>query len=112
MQNSEVSCITESSSHGRNVIEDISISADSPVNTSEVSSVEKSCSDSNSEEYFNNLKDNKGDDEINVDDKCYDDSYEIEQVPDRLTPLLVSSCEVDGDDEIKLSTESTSLKSR
>ena len=112
MQNSEVFCIAESSSHSKNVIEDISISTDNPVKTSEMSSVEKSCSRSNSEEYFDNLNDSKGGDDLNIDDKRFDDSYEIQQEPDRITPLLVYSHEVDGDNEKNLSTESISPKSR
>ena len=108
MQNSEVFCIAESSSHSKNVIEDISTSTDNPVKTSKMSSVEKSCSRSNSEEYFDNLNDSKGGDDLNIDD----DSYEIQQEPDRITPLLVYSHEVDGDNEKNLSTESISPKSR
>ena len=112
VQSSEDSCIAESSNHSRNVIEDITISADSPVKTSDVSSVEKSCSHSNSEEYLDNLNDKKGHDDVDIDDQCNDDSYEIEQETDHLTPLLVNSHEVDCDDESNLSTELTSPKSR
>lgn len=110
VQSRDVPYIAQSS---RNVVKDISISLDGPVKTSEVSNVEKSCSHSNSEEYFDNLNESKGDDDIcSVNDKCFDDSYEIQQEPDRLTPLLVNSHEVDGDDESNLSRESTSPKSR
>ena len=112
MQRSEVSCISQSSSHSRNVIEDISISTDSPVKSSNMSSVEKSCFGSNSEEYLDNLNDSKGDDDVNIDDKCFDDSYEIQQELDRITPLLVNTHKVDGNDESNLSTESISPKSR
>ena len=102
----------QSSSHNRIVTEDSSISADSPIKTNEVSSVEKSCSHSNSEEYFDNLNDSKGDDDISIGDKCFDDSYEIQQEPDRVTPLLLNSHEMDVDDESNLSRESSSVKSR
>ena len=108
----EASCIAQSSSHNRIVTEDSSISADSPIETNEVSRVEKSCSHSNSGEYFDNLNDSKGDDDISIDDKCFDDSYEIQQDPDRVTPLLLNSHEVDVDDESNLSRESSSVKSR
>lgn len=111
-QSSEASCIAQSSSHNRDVIEDICISADRPLKTSEVSSVEKSCSHSNGEEYFDNFNDSREDDDVSISDKCFDDSYEIQQEPKRLTPLLVNSDEVDGDDESNLSRESTSVKSR
>lgn len=112
MQSSEFSCVAKSSSPGGNVIEDISISADCPVKTGEVSSVENSCSHSSSEEYSDNLNDDKGDDDVSIDDQYLDDSYVIKQEQHRLTPLLVNSYEVGGNDESNLSTESISPKSR
>ena len=111
-QSNEASCTAQSSGHNRNIVEDIGISVDSPLKTSEVSGVEKSCSHSNGEEYFDNFNDSKEDDDVSINEKCFDESYEIQREPDRLTPLLINSQEVDGDDESNLSRESTSIKSR
>ena len=112
MQSSEVSRVAPTSSHSMKVNEDISISADSPVKTSEVSSVKKSCSRPTLEEFFDEILAKKRGDGISCDDKCFDDNYEIQQEPDHLTNPLVNSHEVDGDDERNLSRKSTSLKSR
>ena len=78
-----------------------------------MSSVEKSYSLGNSEEYFDNLNGNsKRDDDASINDECFDNSYEIQQQPDPVTPPLVNSHEVDGDGESNLSRELTSVKSR
>lgn len=60
------------------VIEDSSIFVDSSIKINEVFSVEKFYFFSNSEEYFDNLNGNsKGDDDVSINDECFDNSYEI-----------------------------------
>ena len=112
MQSSEVSCVAPTSSHSMKVNEDISISADSPVKTSEVSSVKKSCSHSTLKQFFDEILAKKRGDGISFDDRYFDDNYESQQELDHLTHPLVNSHEVDGDDESNLSRKSTSPKSR
>jgi len=108
VQSSDVSCVAQTSSHSMNVNEDISISGYSPVKTSEVSSVKKSCSPSNLKQFLAK----KRDDGISCDDACFDGSYEIQQEPHHLPHQLDNSLEVHGDNESNLSRKSNSPESR